>query len=351
MPEPTNNQQIPAQEVLILPTSNGTGENRLNSADPEGKGKTRSLFFWLILWSVTFFLAYFIGPFLPSIPKKISVIVSAGILVALSFGMVIGYSRLVLHKNIYLVLGLVGLILVSIAVKPILTRLQFVENAGRYPGNLILIALGHVCPVAAFSDIAITSRNEIYNPLTDLASDIYPESAFSIFVLCMAQLMLASGVGLWVGSGVDKPGHLIPIAVVAGVADIWSVSAGATAVIIQSSQINYFLLRFPLIGVTPITIPYLIGLTDFLFFGIFFQTAVRFDLGVRKNIMLLWFAFLAAVIGVIIVGVGLPVLPFMAVFFIAGNFSKLSMTSEEIKQMIGFIVFILVGAIIFAKTR
>jgi hypothetical protein len=155
----------------------------------------------------------------------------------------------------------------------------------------------------------------------------------------MAQLAMAAGIGLWIAEGIDDITHLIPVALVATIADIWSVSAGTTAKIVVSSSINFFLLRFPVLGNN--SIPFLIGLTDFLFFAIFFQAAVRYKLGALKNAILLILSFFIAIITALYSNTGLPVLPFMAVLFIAGNFSRLELKKEELKQVLLFVIVIL----------
>jgi nitric oxide reductase large subunit len=97
------------------------------------------------------------------------------------------------------------------------------------------------------------------------------------------------------------------------------------------------------------TIPYLIGLTDFLFFAIFFQAAVRFELGIKKNVLLLLASFFIAVAAAIFFATGLPVLPFMAVLFVVGNFKRLSLKKEEIRQILLFVVFIIIAFTLISK--
>jgi hypothetical protein len=195
--------------------------------------------------------------------------------------------------------------------------------------------------------LSIAVRNKFFNAINQQLAEEFPESAQSILLLALMQLMLAAGIGLWIGEGIDAISHLIPVAIVATVADIWSVSAGATAKIVVSSAINYFLLRFPMPGHN--AIPYLIGLTDFLFFAIFFQAAVRFNLGVKKNVLLLLSSFLITVGAAIFFSTGLPVLPFMSLIFVAGNYRHLSLNKEEARQILLFVVFIIIAFTLISK--
>ena len=110
---------------------------------------------------------------------------------------------------------------------------------------------------------------------------------------------------------------------------------------------TFFLLRFPLIGGA--RTPFLIGLTDFLFFAIFYQAAVRFNLGLKKNICLLVASFLIAVASAIFSQTGLPVLPFMAAFFVVGNFRQLDVNRKDIKLIALFIFGMLIAFGLFTN--
>ncbi|HEY9069201.1 MAG TPA: hypothetical protein VIV61_03035, partial [Candidatus Ozemobacteraceae bacterium] len=234
------------------------------------------------------------------------------------------------------------LVLVMLLAKPLVMRGRMIDRASTAPGAVALVSVAHaVTPVALGSDGTVQFRNAVYSAISDHLEACDPEPPGGILALALAQLLLAAGVGLWIGTGIDEPAHLIPIALVATLADIWSVSAGATAVIIRSEQIHYFLLRFPLLGGPEPAIPFLIGLTDFLFFGIFYQAALRFDLGGRRNLALLGASFVIAVSSALLAGVGLPVLPFMGLLFVAGNWSRLQMKREDLKQTVLFLAGVL----------
>ena len=260
-------------------------------------------------------------------------------LTLLSALVVYGFSCLGLHRTTYLLIGAVAAALVFKAATPLVNRSKAINQSGVIAGETLFISAGLAGLPAHKSDFLLEPRNQIFLAVTRETAAAIPEPAALIVLLCLFQLTLASGIGLWIGEGIDAISHLIPVAIVATLADIWSVSAGATSMIIVSSAINYFLLRFPVPGSSEI--PYLIGLTDFLFFAIFFQAARRFELGTRKNVILLLSSFLITVAAALFFGVGLPVLPFMALLFVAGNFKKLELKREEIKQIMIFLVVIL----------
>jgi len=305
-------------------------------------GTAKPLILAVLVWAACFLAALAGGPALPAWSRTTALFLSAAALVALSIGIVAAGTRLRWHRTAYLTAGAVGLVLVMLLAKPLVMRGRMIDRASTAPGAVALVSVAHaVTPVALGSDGTVQFRNAVYSAISDHLEACDPEPPTGILALALAQLLLAAGIGLWIGTGIDEPAHLIPIALVATLADIWSVSAGATAVIIRSEQIHYFLLRFPLLGGPEPAVPFLIGLTDFLFFGIFYQAALRFDLGGRRNLALLGASFVIAVSSALLAGVGLPVLPFMGLLFVAGNWSRLQMKREDLKQTVLFLAGVL----------
>jgi len=297
-------------------------------------------------WALLYLAALFF-PAAAAMPQQIALFVAATFLTLASALVVAGFSRLKQHRNVYLLIGLAGLVATFYCAKPLVNRSQLLNRSGAIPGQVIF-ATAELHGLAGTAEFLLMQhRNENFKAIDHQLEEEFPESAQLILLLALVQLTLASGIGLWIGEGIDEIAHLLPVAIVATVADIWSVSAGATAKIVVSSAINYFLLRFPMPGYG--TIPYLIGLTDFLFFAIFFQAAVRFELGVKKNVLLLLASFFIAVAAAIFFATGLPVLPFMAILFVIGNYRRLSLKKEEIRQILLFVVFIIIAFTLISK--
>ena len=231
--------------------------------------------------------------------------------------------------------------------KPMVERTQTIDLLSGFPGEVLFLTVNQSFPALTNHPVITTTRNSFYQPIGEIVEPALPEeNPHRIMLLGLCQLVLAAGLGLWIGFGIDALSHLIPIALVAGLADIWSVSSGATSVIIRSSQIHYFLLRFPLLGGPTPEMPFLIGLTDFLFFGIFFTAAFRFGLGAVRNLILLGLSFPITVTLAIFFHVGLPVLPIMALLFVGGNYSRLQVRKDELVKVGIFLV--LCGAVALA---
>lgn len=291
-------------------------------------------------WAALFMLLYLSSGKIPEFDRRLATFLSATLLTGLSIWVVYAFSCLKLSRQIYLLIGAISIAIVFLAAKPMVHRSQQINLCGDLPGQSLKISGQAAMMTLELDKLALPLRNAFFSEISDFVDKAVPEPPFLIIVLCLAQLALASGIGLWIAEGIDDITHLIPVALIATIADIWSVSAGATAKIVVSSSINYFLLRFPLPAYG--SIPYLIGLTDFLFFAIFFQAAVRYQLGALRNALLLGSAFIIAVISALYTATGLPVLPFMAIFFVVGNFSRLQWKKEELKQVAVFVIVILI---------
>lgn len=301
--------------------------------------KSSTLVTALVGWVCFFLIFRLAGQHITIDNKATAYFLSASMLVILSVWVVTGFSKLELNRQIYLFIGVAGLVIVFTAADPLVKRAELINRSAAAPGELLLLSCRYNIPQPGIEEVVMPIRNKVFKEISAYESDLFKEAVHLIVILSIAQLILASGVGLWIAQGIDKLSHLIPIALVATIADIWSVSAGATAKIIISPHINYFLLRFPLI--TDNEIPHLIGLTDFLFFAIFFQASIRYGLGTLKNTLLLSASFVIAFSAAIIAARGLPVLPFMAVIFVIGNYKNLEIDKKEMKLVLAFLLVVL----------
>lgn len=300
------------------------------------------------IWSALFFAVPVASSFLPATSRSISMFVSAAALICLSIAAIASFIRLGFRRQVFLLTGAAGLIAVMLSAKPLILR----TNAINVPCNAIRSVYGitlYTAFPAALPDLTVDSGNSAYSDAADFLETAFPEQPWRILLLSMCQITLAAGIGLWIGGGIDEAGHLIPVALVAGAADIWSVSAGATSIIVRSSQIHYFLLRFPLFIAGSTEIPFLIGFTDFLFFAIFFYASERFELGRLKNLILLSISFFIAVAAALFKGVGLPVLPFMSILFISGNLKQLHLKKDDLRKIILFLAAAGAVAAIFSE--
>lgn len=296
----------------------------------------------IAVFSLFFFVFNSGLDFLDFLSFELKVFFAATVLTLLSFYIIWSFKKLRLHRTAYLFMGVVAVLMVYQFAEPMVKRAKTINSFTPLTRNVTIFLVGNSLNLP--SQIVATPAELIAADMIHELKDSIEEPIVSILALAIAQLVLAAGIGLWIGNGIDQASHLIPVAIVATVADIWSVSAGATAQIVVSHVINYFLVRFPVPATSDV--PYLIGLTDYLFLAIFYQAATRFNLGAVKNALLLLLSFKPAVAGALFFKTGLPVLPFMAVFFVAGNIKSLELKKNDIKQISAFIAVIMIIFII-----
>ncbi len=157
----------------------------------------------------------------------------------------------------------------------------------------------------------------------------------------LALMGIAFCGGLLLSDLIKKPSYIIPLAVAAGLADIWSVTHGVTNEVVQSrAAMNFLLFSFPAPGkgVAPI-----IGVTDFVFAAMFLSLSRKFDFPMARTRLLLAASFVLSVGVAVIGGFGVPVLPVMGVLFIIGNHAHVRITDPKEKRdaALGLLIIVL----------
>lgn len=162
--------------------------------------------------------------------------------------------------------------------------------------------------------------------------------------LNMALIGIAVCGGVLVSRIVKKPSYLIPLAVAAGMADLWSVGFGVTREVVQSkTAMNYLLFSFPVAGrgILP-----MIGVTDFIFAVLFISLSHRFDMPVKKTMVIVGASFIVSITIAIVAGFGVPVLPVMGGLFIIGQYRHVKMVDPKEKRDAITGILIIAGALL-----
>ncbi|MFC1515377.1 hypothetical protein ACFL7E_01315 [Thermodesulfobacteriota bacterium] len=207
------------------------------------------------------------------------------------------------------------------------------------PSGAILPWILLVCVVAniTLNRSMISNLNE--TPETEPALSLEAEtSAFSVYDslihhlagINLSLLGIALCGGLLVSGIIKKPSYLIPLSLIAGIADFWSVFFGVTKQIaVSRTATNYVLLSFPVAGkgIQP-----LIGAADFLFSAMYIDLSRRFNLSQKRTISVIILSLLFSIIIAVIVGKGVPVLPVMAVFFIIAHYNHIRIVDPQEKR-------------------
>lgn len=133
------------------------------------------------------------------------------------------------------------------------------------------------------------------------------------------KVVVAAGGGVLLGRQVAEAWWLAVVAVVAVVADAWSVFAGPTKVVVEKAPavLDYLLIHFPVLGAPGPGMG--LGISDVIFLSLF--TAGSFGAGLRPvaGFTAMAASFLVTVTVALMWKPALPALPLLALAFLAVN--------------------------------
>lgn len=209
--------------------------------------------------------------------------------------------------------------------------LQLPFNAMAYVVISVFLALIHI------ASIKLTSGHPM----------VYLEAAGGLLSsLCL--ITASALVGRIIAVRIDEVAFLIPLCVVAAVADLWSAFYGVTSELLQTRSVflDYLLINYPRLGIAGLR--QFIGTADFLFAAIFMGCAITFRFNMKKTYAAFAAGFVATFALVVVTGMPLPAIPVLSVCFIAVNASLLSVKYEDLKTM--FIVIAGSAAVFYVIT-
>lgn len=179
---------------------------------------------------------------------------------------------------------------------------------------------------AALSVLAIVAASAL--PLGALPTQL---------VLGLALIVIAFHLGAVLSGAIESLRYIVPIGVVAAVADVWSVASGPTRILVEKKLVGYFLVPFPKFG-TDEVMPVL-GAADLVFIAIFLCLAKTHGLGVLRSGLAMLDGVLAALAVWALVPIGgIPCLPFIAASFVLANWSRVKPGKDEVRTTIVFTI-------------
>lgn len=168
-----------------------------------------------------------------------------------------------------------------------------------------------------------------------------------------ALLWTATGLGAGLGARIEKPGHLLAVAAVSGLADLWSVydPAGPSAALARKvaeepDRVSAFALSFPMLGTEHI--PAIIGAGDVLFCALYLAAFERHRLPSWKALSALAIGFALALLGLLWLERPLPLLPLLGGAVVLSDARVRSLEAREGRSVL--VVLALVGALILYRT-
>ena len=143
------------------------------------------------------------------------------------------------------------------------------------------------------------------------AGDAMPRLVAAVAVTA-ALLVAGTILGGVVGAAIDEAGHLIIVAVLSALVDVFSVlhPSGPTHHLVRvEAAVSILLLPWPILGTA--RIEPILGFGDVCFAAIYVTAARRHGLSIRRTIVALAAGLLATLGVVLVTGVGVPALPFL----------------------------------------
>lgn len=168
-----------------------------------------------------------------------------------------------------------------------------------------------------------------------------------------ALLWTATGLGAGLGARIDKPGHIVAVAAVSAVADLWSVydPAGPSAVLArkvaeQPDRVSAFALSFPLLGSEHI--PAIIGAGDVLFCALYLAVFERHQLPLWRALIALALAFALGLVGLLWLERPLPLLPLLGAAVVLSDARARSLEAREGRTVL--VVLAVLGTLILVRS-
>jgi hypothetical protein len=149
-----------------------------------------------------------------------------------------------------------------------------------------------------------------------LAVDAAPASAAFAALVTLLLLVAGSSLGAALGRRIGASGHVLAVALVSALVDIWSVldprgpsAQVAQAVVDEPTRLSALVLWFPAIGAT--TPMPLIGVGDVFFAGVYAAALQKHGVGAGRTRFALFFGLIAGMLATLFWARALPLLPFM----------------------------------------
>lgn len=179
-----------------------------------------------------------------------------------------------------------------------------------------------------------------------LASQVASPGSAALLTLSLG--CLAALLGAALGGRIEKPGQLAAVALVSGIADLWSVfdpsapsARFAEQAMAEPERLALFALPFPLLG-TPL-IPAVIGAGDVVFAALYVAAFRAHALSVRRVLLALGVAFGLGLLGLLVTRAPLPLLPLLGAAVVAIDPAARSLSGREWRTVTGVCVALVVA--------
>jgi hypothetical protein len=170
-----------------------------------------------------------------------------------------------------------------------------------------------------------------------------------------ALLLAGSALGAALGARIERPGHLMAVAAISTVADLWSVydpggisSKMAESAVAAPDKVVLFALPWPMLG-TPHIAP-IIGAGDILFTALYVAAFERHGLALRRVLVALMVAYAAGLAAILVTERPVPLLPLLGAAILLSDRRTASLPPHE-RRTVWLVVAVLVAVLVVRFLR
>jgi hypothetical protein len=168
-------------------------------------------------------------------------------------------------------------------------------------------------------------------------------------IVTAALLTAGTIIGSAIGTGIDKPGHLLIVAAISALVDVYSVlhPTGPTANLIRIEQaVSVLILPWPILGTD--RIEPVIGFGDVAFCALYCAAARKHALSMPRTVVALAFGLALTLVVVMVFRIGIPALPFLGVAIVIAHPEARRLPKEDrVRAAIGLGVLAAIVALLF----
>lgn len=134
----------------------------------------------------------------------------------------------------------------------------------------------------------------------------------------LAKVIFATSAGLWIALMLTSISQVLLISMLIIIVDIWSVFLGPTKKMVESGGpwIEYLTINLPVFGADAAS---RLGASDIIFYALFIGCALIWKLRRITTALVLTVSFIATMMVGVTLGIGVPALPLLAIFFLLAN--------------------------------
>lgn len=196
---------------------------------------------------------------------------------------------------------------------------------------VISFALGLIAVCAISSGLAFLMNLRHLLLLLTLSAGLVAAGGLALewtAVESLAKVVFATSAGLWIALMLTSISQVLLISMLIILVDIWSVFLGPTKKMVESGGpwIDYLTINLPVFGADAAS---RLGASDIIFYALFIGCTLIWRLRRITTALALNISFIATMMVGVTLGIGVPALPLLAVFFLLANGDLLYMRFLE----------------------